>query len=248
MRSSFQQNWSLQGRQVGTTVLTLWFADAADPSKQKVLSYLVRVLPDPEAKERLERVYEALEKEINRAFPDSHVRLSLAGDKLLVCGQAKDVVEATQILQIARANAPPDDPARIPVSPVNGVAQPSPPADGEDPSTAQSLENYLVRGSPRIINMLHIPGEQQVSLRVMVAEVSRSALRSIGTNIFITNKQGQSVFESTVGAIGTGAQNAGATATSPVGIGSAATSGLNNLNASIDNGQDRTGHQRARGI
>ncbi len=139
---------SLQGRQIGTTVLTIWFADAADPNKQKVLSYLVRVLPDPEAKERLEKVYEELAKEINHAFPDSHVRLTLAGDKLLVCGQAKDIVEATQILQIARANAPPDDASRIPVGQVNLVVQPGALADGADPSTAQSLENYLVRGSP----------------------------------------------------------------------------------------------------
>jgi pilus assembly protein CpaC len=34
---------SLQGRRVGTTVLNLWFGDRDDPSKQTVLSYLVRV-------------------------------------------------------------------------------------------------------------------------------------------------------------------------------------------------------------
>ncbi len=70
-----------------------------------------------------------------------------------------------------------------------------------------------------------------MSLRVIVAEVSRSALRSIGTNIFVTNKQGQSVFQSTVGSIGQ------STATLGEGIGAAAEAGLSNLSASIDNGQ-----------
>ncbi len=224
---------SLQGKQIGTTVLTLWFPDVNDPNKEKVLSYLVRVLPDPEARERLEHVYEALEREINHAFPDSHVRLSLAGDKLLVCGQAKDIVDATHILQIARANAPPDDTARIPVNQVNLVVPPGGLAEGDElaAAAAPALENYLVRGGPRIINMLQIPGEQQVSLRVIVAEVSRSALRTIGTNIFITNKEGRSVFQSTVGTISQSAAGL------PLGIGAAATTGLNDINASIDNGQ-----------
>src|SRR5437868_12378717 len=42
---------SLTGKRVGTTVLTLWFGDPKEPAKQEVLSYLVRVLPDPEYKE-----------------------------------------------------------------------------------------------------------------------------------------------------------------------------------------------------
>src|SRR5262249_40982466 len=59
------------GRRVGPTVLNLWFTDAEDMNKEKVLSYLARVIPDPEAKERVERAYKALEDEINRNFPNS---------------------------------------------------------------------------------------------------------------------------------------------------------------------------------
>src|SRR5262249_9102867 len=94
----------LQGRQVGSTVLTLWFRDPRD-NKEKILSYLVRVIPDPEQRKRLEAVYKALEEELNEAFPDSVIKLTLLGDKLAVSGQAKDIAEATQILRIVRANA-----------------------------------------------------------------------------------------------------------------------------------------------
>src|SRR5262249_47190409 len=45
---------SVAGKAPGTTVLNLFFGDPKDGKKRKVLSYLVRVLPDPEAKARLE--------------------------------------------------------------------------------------------------------------------------------------------------------------------------------------------------
>ena len=55
---------SLQGKKVGTTVLNLYLRDPKDKS-EKILSYLVRVIPDPEARRRLEQSYKALEEEIN---------------------------------------------------------------------------------------------------------------------------------------------------------------------------------------
>src|SRR5262249_50120609 len=94
----------LLGRRTGTTVMTLWFGDRQEISKQTVLSFQINVVPDPEYKERLERVYKGLENEINNAFPDAQVCLFLVGDKVVLTGQAKDAVEATKILQIVQAN------------------------------------------------------------------------------------------------------------------------------------------------
>ncbi|MFO0823259.1 MAG: hypothetical protein U0792_09080 [Gemmataceae bacterium] len=54
-------------------MLTLWFGDLNDPAKQETLSYLVRVFPDPDAKERLEKAYKTLEDDINKHFRDSSV-------------------------------------------------------------------------------------------------------------------------------------------------------------------------------
>src|SRR5262249_526588 len=152
-----------------------------DVNKQTVLSWVVHVLPDPEAKERLERVYKALEKEINCAFPDSLVCLFLVGDKLVVSGEAKDAIGATKILQIIRANAPgaggQPPAAAIPTNQLSLNLANLNLADNRAPNT---LEEYIVQGESNIINMLRIPGEQQVMLKVTVAEVSRSAARSIG--------------------------------------------------------------------
>jgi pilus assembly protein CpaC len=60
-----QNELLLLGKQVGETVMTFWFPDPQDQAKEITLTYLIRVFPDPQAKERLERTYKALEKEIN---------------------------------------------------------------------------------------------------------------------------------------------------------------------------------------
>jgi pilus assembly protein CpaC len=192
---------TFQGNAVGTTVLNLWFGDKDDEAKQSILSYLVNILPDPEAKERLERIYKALEEEINRAFPDSNVCLFLVADKLVVTGEAKDVVEATKILQIIRASTSSARTATLPVGQVNLNLNVDPLALGPDGLPRQALENFLVGGEQNIVNMLRIPGEQQVMLKVTVAEMSRNAARSLGVNFQIRNNAGTQVFAQNTGTV-----------------------------------------------
>jgi RNA polymerase sigma factor (sigma-70 family) len=135
-------------------------------------SHKVNVPPGVEAKEQLERVYKALEDEINKAFPDAHVRLSLVCGKLVITGQVKDAIEATQILQILQANAP----AAIPAQTAKGGI------------TANTLNGYIIQGEQNIVNLLRIAGDQQVMLKVTVAEVSRAAARFIGLDKSFRNK------------------------------------------------------------
>lgn len=95
-----EQEISLRGVKVGTTVLNLWFSDPAQAGEQQILSYLIRVFPDPEEGERLDVMYTALEAEINRNFPNSSVRLSRVANQVIVRGQAKDVEDASQIIRV----------------------------------------------------------------------------------------------------------------------------------------------------
>ena len=225
----------LIGNGVGTTVLTLWFTDPDDANKEVPLVYLVRVLPDPETKKRLEAAYKALEQEINEAFPDSSVRLYLVGDKLTVSGQAKDIFEGTKILQIVGANAPGGqnnnqnnqnnglNTGQIPLTGVSALVPP----DALTPGGLPGLRDFINAGGPNVVNLLTIPGEQQVMLRVTVAEINRTAARSIGLNFSITNNAGITVFQNLTGNLlgggGTGAGGAG-------GVGG-------NLPTLLDNGQ-----------
>lgn len=236
---------SLLGRGTGTTNLTLWFVDPADNAKQEILTYQIRVFPDPEAKSRLERVYAALADEINRQFPDSRVTLEMVGDKLLLKGQARDSFEATQILRIVRDNAPLPPGARIPVDRVRAETAP-----GADGLVAPGLDSYVTSGNAHVINLLKVTGEQQVMLRVCVAEVDRSAARSIGLNFSLINGNGQGYFANNTGSITTGGLVRGINGNNGFGFGNAANGFINtipgvvfgsggfaNLPVSLDNGQ-----------
>jgi pilus assembly protein CpaC len=278
-----QKQMTVLGKKVGSTVLTLWFVDPEDKNKEKILSYLVRVLPDPTVKERLEKVYEALERELAVVFPDSHIRLSLVGDKLVIRGQAKDVAEATQILRIVKANAPGGDEAANDQNrnralnaggfggapgggdaadakkvPINNINVNLAPGDPTNPSGTPGLESYELSGGPNVINLIRVPGEQQVMLRVTVAEVNRAAARSIGLNFSYINNRGNTVFAQQTGNIqnplaniGSGLVGGGALGAGGAGAGGAGAgaggggagllgqgSGLvANLPAILDNGQ-----------
>jgi pilus assembly protein CpaC len=220
---------SITGRKVGTTIVNLWFTDPNNPmAKPDILSYLVRVIPDPEAKERLERVYEALTLEINKAFPDSAIKLRLVGDKLVVGGNAKDMADAFQILRVVRANAPRQNAAaNIPVGQVNVTLTADAVAAATDGPSEQSLQNYLVAGGPNVINLMKVGGEHQVMLKVSVAEVNRAAARSVGVNFEISNGNGALVFANRTGGIATGTGVAATGQTNP----------LNNLPLVISGGQ-----------
>jgi hypothetical protein len=95
---------SIVGRKPGRTVLNLWFADPADASRDKVVSCLVRVRDDPQTQLRTREHWEKycldVEKEIQHAFPNSVACLRTVGSQLVLSGQARDIAEASQILQI----------------------------------------------------------------------------------------------------------------------------------------------------
>ncbi|MCE9567572.1 MAG: pilus assembly protein N-terminal domain-containing protein [Planctomycetes bacterium] len=196
----------LQGKAVGATVLTLWFGDRNDATKQETLSYLVRVFPDPDAKERLEKSYKTLEDDINKHFRDSSVKLKVLGDKLVVSGRVRDFVQGGQILQIIRANpivnptmnatgagTTGEEVGKIPIIPAGGF----PDQVATTPPLTQ--EAFQGAGGPNVINLLEVAGEQQVMLRVIVAEVNRAAARSVGMNFSVQNKDGLTVFANTTG-------------------------------------------------
>ncbi|HZZ79655.1 MAG TPA: pilus assembly protein N-terminal domain-containing protein [Gemmataceae bacterium] len=227
------KDMTILGKLTGTTVLNFWFASAEDKTKETVLSYLVRVFPDPEEKARMERVFKALELEINKKFPDSLVKLDLVGDKVVVSGQAHDIQEAAQILKLVVSNTP--GASKIPSEGIPNSPRPDQPDGG--PATPGSA-NYLSSGSPNVINMLRVAGVQQVMLRVVVAEVNRTAARSIGMNFSLSNKQGITVSENrTGGLVVPGAGLGIGSLANTVGNAAAGTTALANLPINLDNGQ-----------
>ncbi len=249
---------ALQGRALGVTTIRMWFNNPKEPTKQEILSYYVRVLPDPEEKARIERSYKTLQDEINAAFPDSVICLHVVGEKVIVTGHAKDTAEVAKILEIIRSNTRQSGVqnrgSQIATDRQRTVRDPNNPAEPEGAPAVAGTEEYIVGSSNNIVNMIKIPGEQTVSLRVTIAEVNRTASRSAGINFTLINNQGQPYFASNAGLIATGG-SAGSGGQVGVAAGAGAGSlasciplcpglpagsgGFNNLPFAVDNGQVR---------
>jgi pilus assembly protein CpaC len=165
------QELSVIGLEQGSTTLTVWFEDGSRP-----LIYLVNTVRDPSVEERRRLNYGRLERKLAILFPNSKVHLIPFSGKVVVKGQAHDVEEAANILQIVRGEVLEEhgslSASKVPVQPdmanvPPAQAGPKPP----DPAGAW------------IVNMLEVPGEFQVMLRVRIAELDRTQLRSMGVEL-----------------------------------------------------------------
>jgi pilus assembly protein CpaC len=166
---------SIIGKGTGATHVTFWFRDGDGMP----VTYLVKVAPDAVARQRMEAEYHLLEDLIGKLFPDSKVYLMQVADKLIVRGQAKDIEEAAQIMTVIRGNAG------------RGGGRGGGMGGGfrtlSDGVAAHVLtpEETGRQNRPRIqlINLLRVPGVQQVALRVKIAELNRTAARGIGVDV-----------------------------------------------------------------
>jgi pilus assembly protein CpaC len=155
-------------RTTGETTMTFWFGD-------QILRYLVRIGRDLLPEERAATEYGDLQKKINEMFPNSMIQLIPLADKLLVRGQARDSAEAAQILAVLGGQGVDQAGKQLgPTSIINVGTAP------KLPGTGANLPAH------NIISLLDVPGEQQVMLKVRVAELNRSAMRNVGWNVGAT--------------------------------------------------------------
>jgi pilus assembly protein CpaC len=192
----------LIGLAPGETSLTFWFSPTDGQGEAEMLRYLVRVGFNEGEEEELRIQYRALERKINELFPNSLVRLIPIGDKLVVRGQARDSREAGEILQLIGGENGDwawggwNNGQTI----AGGVGRWGGGYGygwgvaggwggrgfgyGGGPGwRANGARNDAWGASINIVNMLDVPGEKQVLLKVRIAEISRSALREIGTSL-----------------------------------------------------------------
>ncbi|MBL8828978.1 MAG: pilus assembly protein N-terminal domain-containing protein [Planctomycetaceae bacterium] len=170
------------GLRHGETTLTLWFGDPAE--QQELLRYLVIVSPDAGLWDDLTRSYQELEQRINEMFPDSSIQLIPVADKVILRGQARDAEDASRILQIVRGQTNSGN-----NSGTNNTGGGGGAAGGgygvAGNADLGGFDNGIPGGanrSGRVINMLKVPHEHQILLRVRVAELSRTAMRELGAN------------------------------------------------------------------
>ena len=235
---------AVTGLQAGSTTLVLWFEDPQSPTGQATVSYLVRVYEDP----ILARPVESLERELNEKFPNSFIELDQIEDRLIVRGQTPDTIEMSQILQVLagargaragllRANTPVTPAAAVTVGNAYSFQESIDPLIAEEAAASRRrVIDPIALAQAGIINQLKVVGEQQVMLKVTVAEVNRSAARSIGLNFSVDDNDGFTVFQSLPGnliqQVGAGQTGANILASLDMGQVSLAIEALRRLNLS----------------
>jgi pilus assembly protein CpaC len=181
---------SLIGKSQGSTHVTFWFDD---PNMQPV-TYVIQVVPDVAEVQKVENNYKMLQDVINEMFPDSKIQLMIVADKLIIRGQAKDSEEAAQIVALVRSQTGGYSPGANAGGMGGGFSEGAAAQVLSDSATGSSQRSRL-----QVINMIRVPGVQQVALRVKIAEMNRSAARGFGVDVrgnvnFTDNPDGSQLF------------------------------------------------------
>ncbi|MCA9187698.1 MAG: pilus assembly protein N-terminal domain-containing protein [Pirellulaceae bacterium] len=170
-----ETEFEIIGKKVGETTLTIWF-ETAD-RKLQILRYLVIVDNARQKQRRREARYKELQTRINELFPSSQVFLFPIEDKVIVRGQARDAQEAAEIMRLLGER----DWGRNGYGNRNNNAGFA--AGGGFGDADDDGYNFDDLDASVFINLLHVPGEQQVMLKVRVAELVRDSSRSLGADI-----------------------------------------------------------------
>ena len=179
----------LIGQQIGVTDLVVM------TENQQTHSFEIHVVYD----------LDLLQARLRELLPDAQVRLAQLGKNLVVEGQARDPAQILQITELIRRGILADSPSGTDSGPSSALE-----GGVVAPLTGQGSSDDEDSDGPQIINLLRVPGPQQVMLKVQVAELNRTAMRQIGADFLYADGSGR--------IIGTRLNN-GATAVETTGTG-----------------------------
>lgn len=180
---------NIQGKSFGNTSLTLW-----DETNHPV-SFLVRVTLDTKE----------LESRINQSFPGAHVKVRQVSAQIILDGQVPDSKMMADILQVVQTVVRTSGGIRAGGGGAAGGAGGGMGAGGGGAMGGAGGGAGGMAGAAGgglvIVNRVVVPGPRQVLLHVKVAELNRSAIRTLGISWLDT--KGRSIIGSPIGAQGT---------------------------------------------
>ncbi len=145
----------LFGKAVGQTNIFVF-----GPGGEEIVSLEIEV----------ERDISGLEANLKRFLPDSDIKVEIISDNIVLTGTVRTPQDAAQATNLANIFLTGGE-----ATTRNTVAS----SEGSSGSVAIFAED---RQSSQIVNLLQIQGEDQVTLKVTVAEVSRQVLKQLGVN------------------------------------------------------------------
>ncbi len=151
----------LFGKQVGQTNLIVF-----DQANRQIASIDIQI----------ERDIAGLSQAIAKYVPDSDVKVEIMNDNVVLTGRVRTPLDSKRVSQIASAYLTGGEAT-------TGQYIRSASAGGEsEGSNGDVAFASETRRESQIINLLQIEGEDQVTLKVTVAEVQRSIIKQLGLN------------------------------------------------------------------
>jgi pilus assembly protein CpaC len=203
------------GDRVGITDLSI------TTSANRTYNFEVRVVAD----------LNVLRAQLACVFPDARLKLGQIRDAVVVEGEARDTAQVTQIMntvqayllsvqiaQARRVSGPAGTPPGVAPIPGEQLPPPRPEGGGTAPAApptypgptgaAPGTSTQATIGPPTVINLIRVPGANQILLKVRVAELNRTAMRQIGADWQAVNGRtgailGTQIGGNTVSAVGT---------------------------------------------
>ena len=115
-----------------------------------------------------------LNRLLAEAVPNGYVRADAMNDSIILRGQVTSSADAARAEELATRMLP------IFVTSSTSASGTSTAAGGTSSSTRQE---YGADSGPQVVNLITITGEEQVTLKVTVAEVQRSVVKQLGINV-----------------------------------------------------------------
>ena len=131
----------------------------------------------------IERDVTGLTAHLARFLPDSDIHVEIISDNIVLTGSVRTPQDAAQAANLAEIFLTGGEATTRNIT-----------ATGTDGGDAAIFAEQ--RQKSQIVNLLKIDGEDQVTLKVTIAEVSRQVLKQLGFNTSITNSDGVSAFGS----------------------------------------------------
>nr|WP_274630742.1 type II and III secretion system protein family protein [Mesorhizobium shangrilense] len=124
---------------------------------------------------KVERDVTGLEAYLKRFIPESDITVELLNDNVVLTGTVETPLDSTRAVDLARIFVSGGEAT---------TGQYSQTASGGSSDSGVAINNPdRSRRVSQIVNLLKIVGEDQVTLKVTVAEVSRSVMKQLGVNM-----------------------------------------------------------------
>ncbi|MCB1467833.1 MAG: type II and III secretion system protein family protein [Rhizobiaceae bacterium] len=128
---------------------------------------------------QIERDVAGLETYLERFIPESEIKVELLNDNVVLTGTVETPLDATRAVELARIFVSGGEATTGQYSQTAAGGSANGGVDINNPDTSRRVS--------QIVNLLQIIGEDQVTLKVTVAEVSRSVMKQLGVNLIASD-------------------------------------------------------------